>query len=65
MQFETFCELFKDIEKNPLKVRDDLTVRDFLRARQHILVCEECSQIVDRVHESDPNKDDSTKMGLN
>lgn len=67
MKFKSFCELFQDIAKDPSKMQTDLTVLDFLKARQHILTCQECSDIVDRVCDQDPSNGSNSgvPMGLN
>ena len=50
--FEEWCEFFKGIEKDPSKPVTGLTVRDFLQARAHLYVCEECDKRADRTLKS-------------
>lgn len=44
-----FCEWFKDIEADPHRIVAGLSVREFLLAREHMAVCSDCSDLVDRV----------------
>ena len=37
-----FCEFFAAIERDPTAIINDLTVRDYLLARQHLATCEKC-----------------------
>jgi hypothetical protein len=59
----SFCELIQQIKVNPFKKVEGLTVSNFYLLQQHLLKCEACSEIVDKVMEkykdipSDPNSD--------
>lgn len=53
--FSEWCEFFKAIEKDPLKKVPNMTVRDFLYARAHLYICEECMKRTDRVLENRPD----------
>jgi len=59
-----FCAYFRKIAEDPSQHAPPITVSDFLKARQHILVCESCSQLVDAVLEKAP-EDSGPKIGLN
>jgi len=54
MKDKDFCEYFKKIAEDPTAPAPPITVKDFLKARQHILVCQECSDLVDQVLEQAP-----------
>ena len=44
-----YCTYFRRIEENPTAMSPRMTVREFLGAKEHIKVCDVCSNRVDRV----------------
>lgn len=51
-----FCALIRGIEKDPEAIINDLTVRDYLLLRQHIQLCDECYEAVERVNKKYPDE---------
>ena len=52
-----FCQIVKNIQKEPHRNVQDwgiLTVRDFLEIQKHVLSCDKCDDIVERVIEQAP-----------
>jgi hypothetical protein len=54
MTDKEMCEYFKKVAADPSALAPPLTVREFLQLRQHILVCQECSDLVDKTLENAP-----------
>lgn len=50
-----FCQYVRDIANDPTAIPPQLTVAQFLKLRQHVLTCEECTKLVDVVLESAPS----------
>lgn len=48
---DDFCELIAQIEADPEALVTGLTIRDYLMLRQHIVLCQKCSDSADRVNE--------------
>jgi hypothetical protein len=46
------CEFIKNIEKDPLKKIEDLTIGEFYQLKDHIHICFECSEAVNRILEA-------------
>ena len=49
MKFKTFCEFFAAIESDPKAEINDFTIGDYLKAKNHVQECQECSDSCDRV----------------
>lgn len=47
-----YCDFFKKIAADPAAPVDGMTVSDFLKARQHLTLCEDCCAIATRVANS-------------
>jgi len=60
-----FCRFFADIEADPTAVVPQLTVIQYLLARQHILLCETCYDRCERVAEQNPKKNEFPDPGVN
>ena len=60
---KSLCDFIKEIQKDPLKKLDNLTVGKFYALKSHFLECSPCAAIVDEVCEkykdvpSDPNSE--------
>lgn len=50
------CAFFKEIEKNPKRLVTGLTVRDYVELSDHLEVCDECYEVVQRVDASNPHR---------
>jgi hypothetical protein len=61
MDNSEFCNFVKQIQKDPLKKIEGLTVDKFYQLQEHVKTCEECIRITDEILEagkdvpSDPN----------
>lgn len=44
-----WCQFFMDIEANPTAIIPDLTVREYLQARNHVMSCDSCLTRTERV----------------
>jgi hypothetical protein len=59
----SFCEIVANIQKDPLKKVEGLTVRKFYALREHVKSCETCIRITDEILEAhkdvpdDPNSE--------
>lgn len=64
MEERNWCEFYQDIESDPERMIPDLTVLDYLNARNHVAACEDCYAITERV--LDKCKDDNViKFNMN
>ena len=58
---QTPCEFIADIQKDPSRKIDNLTVRQFYALQDHLKTCSTCNTVVDEIIEkhkdvpSDPN----------
>jgi hypothetical protein len=63
MSDSEFCDFIKQIQKDPLKKVEGLTVGKFYKLQEHVKMCEECIRITDEILEttkdipSDPNSE--------
>lgn len=60
-----FCRYFRLIEENPTAIAPQMTVREFMGAKEHVRVCDVCSNRVDRVLASAPPDEDGPSVNLN
>jgi hypothetical protein len=44
-----YCRYFAQIEADPSAIAPQMTVREFMGAKEHVKVCDVCSNRVDRV----------------
>lgn len=51
-----WCKYFADIEADPYATTPQLTVRQFLQAREHIYGCDNCNNRVERVLAREPKQ---------
>ena len=49
-----YCRFFADIEANPTAIIDDLTIQEFLEARDHLYSCDACFNRSERVLKNNP-----------
>lgn len=63
--FEEFCAFFQRIERDPAKIVTGLKVRDLIAARAHVVDCQACSDILDRVLAQAPAKPLYDRENLN
>lgn len=61
---EYFCKFFRQIEEHPEKIINDLTIRDYLLARNHVASCEDCQATSDRILAKAP-PDNDNRIGFN
>lgn len=54
---EDFCKWFRDIANDPEAIISGLTVRDYLHARMHLLSCNKCRELTEKVVAERPNDD--------
>jgi hypothetical protein len=52
-----WCAWFREIEADPHKLHNDLTVKDLIAAREHIGACDSCNCRVERVLAKAPKTD--------
>lgn len=52
-----YCQFMRDIEADPSAKVAPLTIRQFLKLRDHAIQCIECYRIVQEVSSSAPEKD--------
>lgn len=63
MSDSEFCAFIKQIQKDPLKKIEGLTVGKFYQLQEHVKTCDECIRITDEILEankdvkSDPNSE--------
>jgi hypothetical protein len=57
------CKFFQQIEADPEAIITDLTIGEYLMARNHLIDCEECNAIVDRVINKYP--EERNRIGFN
>lgn len=53
---EEICQIIGHIAANPEEIVDYLTVGDFLQMRQHVVVCEKCSEAIEKTVENKPEE---------
>jgi len=64
MNIENFCEFVKGIHADPFKLVKNLTLREYYALKDHIQMCNKCTQLLDDVNEKyrdykpDPNFND-------
>jgi hypothetical protein len=44
-----YCAYFRRIEENPTAITPQMTVREFIGAKEHVKGCDVCSNRIDRV----------------
>ncbi len=44
-----FCIYFKTLAKDPYALAPPITVREFIKARLHILTCKACKDLVGKI----------------
>ena len=47
---DNFCKFVADIEADPEAIVSNLTIQEYLLLRQHIYLCEDCYDAVERVN---------------
>jgi hypothetical protein len=58
-----FCDFIRQIQKDPLKKIEGLTIGKMCQLREHVRTCEECIRITDEILEAgkdipeDPNSE--------
>ncbi len=62
---EDFCKFFRDIEADPFAKIKGLTVRDLWKAKEHIMGCDTCYNISERVLARAPKEDVGPSFGVN
>ena len=45
----SFCEIIKEIQKDPLKPVKDLTIGKFKALQKHVVECENCTLIIEEI----------------
>ncbi len=60
-----FCEIVRNIEKNPHDLVPIKTVRDLLLLKAHVSICETCAASVERVSKRPDYPSDGIEIGLN
>lgn len=59
----SFCDIVAEIQKDPFKKVEGLTVRVYLGLKEHIATCQKCNDAVDEIIEKGkdvPSKPDSS-----
>ncbi len=56
-KYEDFCAYFTKIASDPSAIATRITIREFLKARQHIHVCPKCAEIVESVASKADDRD--------
>jgi hypothetical protein len=60
-----YCKYFADLEADPYAIPPQMTVREFLGAKEHVKVCDVCSNRVDRVLATAPQEEFGSDASLN
>lgn len=59
-----FCQIVRDIEKNPDAIVPIKTVRELLLLRAHVATCQECNDSVERTMRDSP-PETGIRIGFN
>lgn len=49
-----YCEFFANIEKTSEKVIQNMTIQDYYDARDHVVYCDKCYAIVEKLSSEAP-----------
>ncbi len=60
-----YCAYFKSIEADPSAIAPPITVRQFQEVKLHLLQCDKCWEITEKLTEGEDGPENSIEWGIN